>query len=73
MVFKCGQCGDFETDDFEEMLDHKASKSHVYNGIAPCNNCGKENKYKFKGILEKGKTPSLCKDCALKIVEGQDE
>ena len=73
MVFKCGQCGDFETNDFDEMLEHKASKTHIYNGIAPCGNCKKENRYSFKGLLAVGAVPSLCKDCAKSILEGEIE
>jgi len=71
MVFKCGQCEDYETDDYDEMMEHKASKSHIYNGVSPCGNCGIETKYNFKGLLAVGKIPSFCKDCAKTLLEGQ--
>ena len=62
--FKCGQCGDYSTDDFEEMRDHKASKSHIYEGIAPCEGCGVETKYRVEVKISKRANPAFCEKCA---------
>ncbi len=70
-IFKC-YIHDFGTNEADEWDKHKLLKEHIETGAAPCNQCGVETKFKFKGKLGKV-PPALCKSCVTKLLKGSED
>ncbi len=49
---------------------HMAEVEHEHVGVAPCNQCGAETEFKWKGKLTGHTMPALCKPCKQKLLDG---
>lgn len=61
---------DFACTDPAEWEDHLAKAEHIHEGVAPCNQCGNETNFKWKGKLGTHTTPALCAKCKQELLAG---
>lgn len=52
----------------EEWEQHMREAEHEHEGVAPCNQCGTETKFKWKGKVTSHTVPALCKSCKEKLL-----
>ena len=62
MAFTC-YVHDFSTDEIEEWDKHLQDKEHEAVGTAPCNLCGLQTDFKFKGKRTLARAPCICEEC----------